>query len=363
MLRRAQALKLHATISATNFFRHAVCGRDLFRPVYAIYELTYACNLNCSYCDDGTGSTYRQRAAGAHPLPLGDILRLLRRLRREVPGIYLSGGEPTVHPDFIEILREVDRLGFLPVMLSTNGLRLPAILEQDPELFQRVDLLFLSLDSRRPRTLGRLFRSSPREGMGVLEAFELCLDVAVPSGCSLVVCCVVTRDTIADAAEVARLCRERDILFAPVPVNRGKGLRESFAASTEYKALVAEILGPNGPRLVGDSEIFRLLMQFLPFQCHPTVRIHVTPEGCIPWPCQSDARFALPLLDYASVSSLLRAAEARYSVEQQGERCGSACYLAQNVSTHLYATRPLALTRNVVVDFILRLNRSAKLHT
>jgi len=357
-LRRAQALELHAAISASNFVRHSVRGQDLLRPVYAIYELTYACNLNCLYCDDGTGSSYRQRLGGSHPLGLDEIFRLLHRLRREVPGVYLSGGEPTVHPHFTEILREVDRLGFLPVMLSTNGLRLPALLERDPDVFQRIDLLFLSLDSLRPSTLGHLFQSTPRDGMRALEALELCLQVAVPSGCSLVVCCVVTRDTIADAAEVARLCREQKILFAPVAANSGKGLRENFADSIEYKALIDEILGPDGPPLVGDSEIFRTLMQFLPFQCHPAVRIHITPEGCIPWPCQSDACFALPLLEYRSVSSLLKAAEARYSVEQQGTRCGSACYLAQNVSTHLYVTRPFTFTKNVVLDFILRPQRN-----
>ncbi len=356
-LRRAQALELHATISANNYLRHAVRGHDLLRPVYAIYELTYACNLNCSYCDDGTGSSYRQRAAGQHPLRLDDVLRLLHRLRREVPGIYLSGGEPTLHPHFLEILREVDHLGFLPVMLSTNGLRLPDILERDPELFQRIDILFLSLDARGPSTLERLFRSKAGDGMRALEALALCLNVAAPNGCSLVVSCVVTRDTIADATDVARLCRERNILFAPVPANRGKGLSDGFADSIEYQALVDEILGPNGPRLVGDSESFRILMRFLPFQCHPAVRIHVTPVGCVPWPCQSDARFALPLLDYGSVSSLMAAAEARHSVERQGQRCGSACYLAQNVSTHLYVTKPFSLTRNVVRDFILRPNR------
>jgi pyruvate-formate lyase-activating enzyme len=356
-LRRAQALKLYATISASNYFQHVVRGHDLLRPVYAIYELTHACNLSCSYCDDGTGSPYRWSAAGSHPLPLDDVLRLLHRLRHEVPGIYLSGGEPTLHPHFLEILREVDHLGFLPIMLSTNGLRLAGILERDPELFQRVDILFLSLDARKPRTLERLFRSKPGNGMRVLEALELCLNVAAPSGCSLVISCVVTRDTIADAIDVARLCRERNILFAPVPANKGKGLSDSFADCIEYQALVDEILGPKGPRLVGDSEIFRILMRFLPFQCHPAVRIHVTPEGCIPWPCQSDARFALPLLDYGSVSSLMTAAEARHSVERQGQRCGSACYLAQNVSTHLYVTQPFSLTRNVVLDFILRPNR------
>ena len=75
-----------------------------------------------------------------------------------------------------------------------------------------------------------------------------------------------------------------------------------------------------------------------------------TPDGRVPWPCQSDARFALPILEFPSLRALLDAAEARFSIERQGRACGSPCYLAQNVSTDLYVNRPFATAARAARD-------------
>jgi MoaA/NifB/PqqE/SkfB family radical SAM enzyme len=348
---RLYALGQHLKIGAVNYWRHYLRGRDWMRPLFAIYELTYACNLDCSYCDDGEGHSYPRQVTRARPLPLEDALCMLSRLRRHVPAIYLSGGEPTVHPHFIEILHKITRLGFKPVMLNTNGLQLPRILKQDPDLFRHVDILIFSLDAMRPETLDRLFRSKPGDGERTLDALELCLDIGRSAGCSVIINSVVTRETIEDALEVTRFCRERNIMFTPVPANRGKGLIHSLKELADYRELVEEILGPNGPRLFSDPRVFQILMRFLPFECHPTIRLHITPDGKIPWPCQSDQCFTLPILEYPSIPALLTEAEARFSVQSQGQQCESPCYLAENVSTYLYATRMLSLLWKAIPGF------------
>jgi MoaA/NifB/PqqE/SkfB family radical SAM enzyme len=350
MFERLPAVLRQLEIFVRNQLRHRLTGSDWLRPVYAIYELTWACNLDCSYCDDGAGHSYPRQVGRARPAPLAEVKRILARLRRDVPGLYLTGGEPTVHPHFLEIMREVHDLGFAPVILNTNGLRLPLLLEREPDLLERVDVLVFSLDSTDARVLDRLFQSRPGDGRRTLEALERCLLAARGTGCTVAVNCVITRDTVDDARAVAALCRERGIPFMPVPANRGKGL----LVPLDDLGRLADELATQGPPPLGSPDVVDVLLRLGRFECHPSLRLHVTPDGRIPWPCQSDQRFALRILDYPSIRALLGAAEARFSVEKQGQACGSPCYLAQNVSTDVYLRRPLSMVTNVAGEFLLR---------
>ncbi len=348
-LRRAGAMVRQAELFARNQLRHAVLGSDRLHPLYAIYELTWACNLDCTYCDDGAGRSYPRVAREARPLSLGDARRMLERVRREVPAIYVTGGEPTVHPHFLELIAAIHGLGFAPVVVNTNGLRLASLLRRDPELLRRIDVLVFSLDALDPAVLDRL---SGRAGRGaqILAAFELARAHAARTGTTLAVNCVVTRETVEHARAVARRCRELGLPFMPVPANRGKGLLAPLAGDAGFRSLAEELRGPGAPGSLGPPRINAILMGLERFECHPAVRIHITPDGRVPWPCQSDARFALPILGFPSLGALLEAAEARFSIERQGQACGSPCYLAQNVSTDLYVNHPFATAARTARD-------------
>ncbi len=347
--RRAGAMVRQAEIFARNQLRHAVLGSDRLHPLYAIYELTWACNLDCTYCDDGAGHSYPHIAREVRPLPLADAARMLERVRREVPAIYVTGGEPTVHPRFLELLAVIHRLGFAPVIVNTNGSRLAALLRRDPELFRKIDVLVFSLDALDPAVLDRL-SGRPGRGPQILAAFELARAHAARAGTTLAVNCVITRDSVEDARAVARRCRALGIPFMPVPANRGKGLLAPLAGDPGFRSLADELRTAGAPASIGPPAVNAILMGLERFECHPAVRIHITPDGRVPWPCQSDARFALPILEFPSLRALLEASEARFSIERQGQACGSPCYLAQNVSTDLYVNRPFATAARAARD-------------
>ena len=98
--------------------------RELYRlpwtlPDNAIswLEPTSACNLACDGC-------YRENVKDSHK-PLTQVreeLAAFRRLRNS-DGISIAGGDPLMHPDIVEIVREVRALGMKPI-LNTNGARL-----------------------------------------------------------------------------------------------------------------------------------------------------------------------------------------------------------------------------------------------
>jgi len=87
----------------------------------AIIEVTQACNLACPVCFADAADLH-----GAHR-PLAEIERMLDALvasEGEPDLVQLSGGEPTLHPDFFAILDAVKRRPIRHVMINTNGLRI-----------------------------------------------------------------------------------------------------------------------------------------------------------------------------------------------------------------------------------------------
>ncbi|MBI4864600.1 MAG: radical SAM protein [Candidatus Riflebacteria bacterium] len=103
---------------------------------------TLACNLRCRMCP--------QRSAGGSSTPapttmlrFEHLTRLLDQVSRSKPSIDLSGGEPTLHPAFEEIVGEIKRRGHA-LSLATNGSRLAELAERLVAI--GVDQVLVSLD-------------------------------------------------------------------------------------------------------------------------------------------------------------------------------------------------------------------------
>lgn len=81
---------------------------------HAVIELTRDCNLACRAC-------YRQKTTGFRSVAaiLEDVAVIERHQR--VHTVSLAGGEPTLHPELVAIVRAVKRRGHR-VSLVTNGL-------------------------------------------------------------------------------------------------------------------------------------------------------------------------------------------------------------------------------------------------
>lgn len=87
----------------------------------AIIEINEHCNLTCPVCFADSSP-----ARGKH-LPPATIERMLDALiasEGEPDLVQLSGGEPTLHPDFFAVLDAVQRRPIRHVMINTNGIRL-----------------------------------------------------------------------------------------------------------------------------------------------------------------------------------------------------------------------------------------------
>ncbi len=98
---------------------------EVKRPV-VVWNVTRRCNLHCQHC-------YASARSLPHPdeLTAPEGLALIRELARcRVPALILSGGDPLLRPDLLELIRCAAEHGIHPA-LSTNGTLIDAAVARD----------------------------------------------------------------------------------------------------------------------------------------------------------------------------------------------------------------------------------------
>ncbi|KAI1895164.1 hypothetical protein AGOR_G00103480, partial [Albula goreensis] len=155
------------------------------RHSYLRISLTEKCNLRCQYCMPEEGVKLTPRA---QLLTTAEVLTLARLFVHEgVEKIRLTGGEPLIRPDVVDIIAELRKLeGLKTIAVTTNGMNLSRSLPRLKEA--GLDLLNISLDSLVPAKFEFIVR---RKGFHkVMEG----IDKAIEMGYNPVkVNCVVMR--------------------------------------------------------------------------------------------------------------------------------------------------------------------------
>jgi mycofactocin radical SAM maturase len=95
-------------------------------PICMTWELTYACNLSCVHCLSSSGRRDPRELSTAECKTVIDELE-----RMQVFYVNLGGGEPTVRPDFWELVDYATE-HHVGVKFSTNGVKIT------PEVAQRL---------------------------------------------------------------------------------------------------------------------------------------------------------------------------------------------------------------------------------
>ncbi|MBM9519720.1 radical SAM protein [Desulforhopalus vacuolatus] len=99
-------------------FDCGLCPAHNQRTCTALIEITSRCNLGCPVCFASSGEgTHRE---------LAEVKKMVESVFKETGGcnLQLSGGEPSIHPQLLEIIRHADKTGFEFIQLNSNGLRL-----------------------------------------------------------------------------------------------------------------------------------------------------------------------------------------------------------------------------------------------
>jgi len=122
-----------------------LCSMHQSHTALANVDLTNRCNLTCPVCfanANAAGTLYEPSFA--------EVRKMLQALRNERPVacrvVQFSGGEPTIYPRFLDVLRLSKEMGFSHVQAATNGIML-----SDLEFAQQcaeagLQTLYLQLD-------------------------------------------------------------------------------------------------------------------------------------------------------------------------------------------------------------------------
>ena len=103
-----------------------LCNLHTSHTGLANVDLTNRCNLTCPVCFANAN------AAGYLYEPnFEQVRKMLQALRDEKPVacriVQFSGGEPTMHPRFVDILRLAKEMGFSHTQIATNGLKFASL--------------------------------------------------------------------------------------------------------------------------------------------------------------------------------------------------------------------------------------------
>jgi len=120
-----------------------------------VLEVTDRCNLTCPTCYAGSSPHY-----GRHRT-LDEVKKMLDTIvknEKEPDVVQISGGEPTIHPQFFEILDYAKSLPIRHLMLNTNGIKIA----KDKEFVARLKSytpdfeIYLQFDSFKEEVLQQM---------------------------------------------------------------------------------------------------------------------------------------------------------------------------------------------------------------
>jgi cyclic pyranopterin phosphate synthase len=201
------------------------------------------CNLRCVYCMPLRGLTF---------IPSPELLTAeeIETVARAAVSVgfrkfRLTGGEPTLRPDIVEIVRRVACLeGVADVAMTTNAILLPRLAR--PLAAAGLRRINIHVDTFDPERLRKIMR------FGTLEEIEAGIAAAEAAGLlPIKINCVVTRDyNEMDVVGLARKALEHDwhVRFIELmPLGGGEAAHLALAQyvpSSETRARIEAELGP-----------------------------------------------------------------------------------------------------------------------
>ncbi len=148
--------------------------------VKLIFELTNRCNFGCVHC-------IRSEDGPHHYLPV----TIVEKVRREVQAyqpislVAFTGGEPTLHPQFVDIVELVTTSGY-PFTFVTNGWNFSQTFAKIQTWKSSLERVSFSLDGASETTHDAL-RRQPGSFRRLMQAISLCHVHGVPVQLNMVV--------------------------------------------------------------------------------------------------------------------------------------------------------------------------------
>ena len=257
---------------------------------YLRISLTDHCNLRCVYCMPVNGLRFLPAEDLLLPAEIASVVRVavsagFRKFR-------LTGGEPTLRRDLLEIVERMSRIeGVGDLAMTTNGILLPQLAK--PLAQAGLNRVNIHLDTLHRERLGKIMRWGRLEdiwrGIEAAEAAGL-----VPIKLNAVIARGYNHE---DVAELAGVTMDRDwhVRFIEMmPFGTGECstvVREQFVSNEEVRKRIEQEFGPLTPlpgdrsdeavnyRLAGARGVVGFISPVSAPYCGSCNRMRLTAEG------------------------------------------------------------------------------------
>lgn len=319
--------------------------------VRVLWEITPYCNMNCKHC-----LFYENTKLDVEKeLSTEEVYKIIDNLAQEkkLTAIWLSGGEPLLRKDIVEVCKYISEHGIEP-SLSTNGILLT------PEKIKALEeagvkYIHLSIDGATANTHDTLrgVKGSFNKLMQVLDYLK---DSSIRRGASF----MVTEDSIGEIEDVVQIAKEKElsVLSFYLVAKLGRGAenfkKEDINLREELQKKIETLSKDDTSNL--KIEIFRAdhaeegsILQ----ECKAERFLNITYDGKLggcPWLMKSDKSLEVGSLleeDFIDLERkcktkiLQKKAKRREKMKycnqcSQNDRCGKGCMALQMTKNGVY---------------------------
>ncbi len=153
------------------------------------------CNFRCSYCHNGHIVNKDQ-----DNLDIEEIFDFLRKRKKFLDGVCVSGGEPTLYDDVYDLIYRIKEEGFL-IKLDTNGTN-PKVLQK---LLSENMLDYVAMDIKAPLDKYDWVTASNVDKKSIIESINLIKSSNIDYEFRTTVCKgLITREDILDISELIK---------------------------------------------------------------------------------------------------------------------------------------------------------------
>lgn len=196
---------------------------------------TTGCNFRCPYCHN---PELVEPDEFGPPFPEEKILSFLTERKNQLEGVVITGGEPTIHGDLLDLMRKIRGLG-MAVKLDTNG--------SNPDFLGKIiagdEVNYIAMDIKAPLHKYEEIVQAPVKIKDVARSISLILKSDIPYEFRTTVAgSLLTPDDILDIGETIRGAR-RYILqkFLPTKTLDPDFLQEDTWPDADFERLKMDL--------------------------------------------------------------------------------------------------------------------------
>lgn len=256
--------------------------RVRYSPLLSQLVVTRRCNLACGYCSEFDQSS--------EPVPTEVLRRRIDRLAELGSlGLELTGGEPLLHPDRVELVRHASGHGFRMLGMISNGFLLSARLIEELNEAGLTEMQ-VSVDGVEPSELTikvlRPLRPKLKE-LARRARFKVVLSAVVGSGASS-----------DEVIEVVRFAREHGFRPRVLLVHASDGQLGLSSQDLQAYRRVQRMIGRHYKDLFSYREAL-ITRGEAPFRCRAGSRyLYVDEHGLVRWCFHTASVFGKRLSEY-----------------------------------------------------------------